>query len=376
MSDAGAGFGFEELHRDSATAARLGLLKTRHGDVPTPVFMPVGTAGCVKALPHEFLEQLGARIILANTYHLYLRPGHELIGRMGGLHRFASWHRAILTDSGGYQVFSHRDLRRVTEEGVRFQSHLDGSSHFLTPEKTMEIQDALGADIVMVLDECTPYPCSRPDAEASMRLSMRWAQRCLDRWRELDDGARGVFGIIQGSVYPELRRQSAQELSAMGFSGLAIGGLSVGEPKEAMYETLALTAPMIPEDRPRYLMGVGTPRDLVRSVALGIDMFDCVLPTRNARNGCLFTSRGRVLIKNACHADDPGPLDPDCSCPTCRRYSRAYLRHLFMAGEHLSAVLNTVHNVTFYLDTMRKIRQAIASNSFGEWLQALEKLPD
>ncbi len=378
MSDTGEGkrFSFEVLHKDASTGARLGLLRTPHGDIPTPVFMPVGTAGCVKAMPHEFLEQLGARIILANTYHLYLRPGHELIGRMGGLHRFASWPRAILTDSGGYQVFSHRELRRVSEEGVHFQSHLDGSSHFLTPEKAMEVQAALGADIVMVLDECTPYPCGRPDAEASMRLSMRWARRCLARWRDLDDGARGIFGIIQGSIYPELRRQSAEELCAMGFSGLAIGGLSVGEPKEAMYETLAATAPWIPEERPRYLMGVGTPRDLVRSVALGIDMFDCVLPTRNARNGCLFTSRGRVLIKNACYAEDPGPLDPDCGCRTCRRYSRAYLRHLFMAGEHLSAVLNTVHNLTFYLDTMRKIRQAIASDSFGEWLRALEKLPE
>lgn len=378
MSDTAEGkrFSFEVLHRDASTGARLGLLRTLHGDIPTPVFMPVGTAGCVKAMPHEFLERLDARIILANTYHLYLRPGHELIGRMGGLHRFASWPRAILTDSGGYQVFSHRELRRVSEEGVHFQSHLDGSSHLLTPEKAMEVQAALGADIVMVFDECTPYPCGRPDAEASMELSMRWARRCLDRWRDLDDGARGIFGIIQGSIYPELRRRSAEELCAMGFSGFAIGGLSVGEPKEAMYETLAATAPWIPEERPRYLMGVGTPRDLVRSVALGIDMFDCVLPTRNARNGCLFTSRGRVLIKNACHAEDPGPLDPDCGCRTCRRYSRAYLRHLFMAGEHLSAVLNTVHNLTFYLDTMRKIRQAIASDSFGEWLRALEKLPE
>ncbi len=360
-------FGFEIKYRDPTSAARLGVLHTAHGDVSTPVFMPVGTAAAVKALPHEWLEQLGAQAILANTYHLYLRPGHERIQRLGGLHRFMSWDRAILTDSGGYQVFSHRDLRKISEDGVHFQSHLDGSSHFLTPEKVIDIQRALGSDIVMVFDECTPYPCGRADAEKSMNLSMRWAARCRERWQASDDGSGALFGIVQGSVYSELRRRSVDALVGLDFHGLAIGGLSVGEPKEAMFEVLDFTTPLLPQEKPRYLMGVGTPGDLVRAVSLGIDMFDCVLPTRNARNGCLFTSQGRVLIKNAQYAEDEGPLDPECSCPTCRRYSRAYLRHLFMAGEHLSAILNTQHNIAFYLDMMCKIRQAIEFNSLGKW---------
>jgi len=352
------------------------MLRTRHGDVATPVFMPVGTAGTVKAVAHDRLETVGVQLILANTYHLYLRPGHERIARLGGLHRFISWPRSILTDSGGFQVFSHRDLRRISEEGVHFQSHLDGSRHFLTPERIMDIQHELGSDIVMAFDECTPYPCGQTDAEVSMLLSMRWARRCLARWRELDDGSRGLFGIVQGGVYPGLRQASVESLREMGFSGLAVGGLSVGEPKNLMYETLAYTLPQLPHESPRYLMGVGSPRDLVRCIAMGADMFDCVLPTRNARNGCLFTSEGRILIKNACYAEDPGPPDPQCECLTCRRYSRAYLRHLFMAGEHLSAVLNTIHNISFYLDMMHKIRQAIASNSFGGWLEGSDKFPD
>jgi queuine tRNA-ribosyltransferase len=338
--------------------------------------MPVGTAGAVKALPHEWLEGLGADIILANTYHLYLRPGHERIARLGGLHRFMSWNRAILTDSGGYQVFSHRELRRIDERGVHFRSHLDGSPHFLTPEGVMDIQLALGADIAMVFDECTPYPCSQVDAEKSMELSMRWAGRCRERWRTADEGLRGLFGIVQGSVFPELRKRSVEALLDIGFAGLAIGGLSVGEPRDEMFEVLESTAPQLPWERPRYLMGVGTPLDLLRAVALGIDMFDCVLPTRNARNGSLFTSRGRILIKNAAYAEDEGPLDPECDCLTCRRYSRAYLRHLFLAGEHLSAVLNTLHNVSFYLDMMRKIREFIAFNSYRKWLESMEESPD
>lgn len=337
--------------------------------------MPVGTAATVKALPHEWLEQMGAGVILANTYHLYLRPGHERIARMGGLHRFMAWNRAILTDSGGYQVFSHRELRRIDEEGVHFRSHLDGSPHFLTPEMATDIQAALGSDIAMVFDECTPYPCSFCDAEKSMELSMRWARRCRERWRGHDDGAHALFGIVQGSVHPGLRRRSVEELIPMGFGGLAVGGLSVGEPRDEMIEVLEATAPLLPQDRPRYLMGVGTPEDIIRGVALGIDMFDCVLPTRNARNGCLFTSRGKILIKNAAYADDPEPLDPECNCPTCRRYSRAYLRHLFLAGEHLSAILNTLHNVSFYLDMMKKIRQAIEFNSYSKWLEIMEKGP-
>jgi len=366
-------FGFEVLHKDAATGARRGVLHTPHGDVPTPVFMPVGTAAAVKAMPNEHLEALDTRIILANTYHLYLRPGHERIERLGGLHNFMSWNGAILTDSGGYQVFSHRDLRSIDEDGVQFRSHIDGSRNLFTPEKVIDIQQALGSDISMVFDDCTPYPAGYADAEASMELSMRWARKCREHWRRYEDGSRALFGIVQGSVYPDLRKRSVEALSNLGFSGMAIGGLSVGEPKDLMYEIVETTAPLLDWDKPRYLMGVGTPEDLIRCIAMGIDMFDCVLPTRNARNGCLFTSEGRILIKNAKYAEDQGPLDPHCSCPTCRRYSRAYLRHLFLAGEHLSAVYNTIHNLTFYLDMMIKIRQAIDLDFFSNWLELLEK---
>lgn len=366
-------FGFEVLHKDARTGARRGVLHTAHGDVATPVFMPVGTGGAVKAMSNESLEALDARVILANTYHLYLRPGHERVERLGGLHKFMAWDRAILTDSGGYQVFSHRELRSISEEGVRFRSHLDGSSNFFTPENVIDIQRALGSDIAMVLDDCTAYPTGYVDAEASMELSMRWAMRCREQWRKQDDGSKALFGIVQGGVYPELRKRSAEALNKMEFSGMAIGGLSVGEPKDLMVEIVESTAPLLPWEKPRYLMGVGTPEDLVRAVAMGVDMFDCVLPTRNARNGCLFTSQGRVLIKNAAYAEDEGPLDPNCSCPTCRRYSRAYLRHLFLSGEHLSAVYNTLHNLTFYLDMMRKIRQAIELDFLGNWLEQMEK---
>jgi queuine tRNA-ribosyltransferase len=338
--------------------------------------MPVGTAAAVKAAQHELLESLDARIILGNTYHLYLRPGHERIQRLGGLHQFMSWPRAILTDSGGFQVFSHQELRRISEEGVQFRSHLDGSSHFLSPESAIEIQQALGSDIAMVLDECTPYPCSRLDTEKSMELSMRWAKRCASRWRRCGEQGNALFGIVQGGVYPELRRRSVDRLVELDLPGTAIGGLSVGEPKDLMYEVLDYTAPVLPAERPRYLMGVGTPKDLAHCVALGIDMFDCVLPTRNARNGCLFTSEGRVLIKNAAYAEDQRPIDPACGCLTCSRYSRAYLRHLFMAGEHLSAILNTIHNLTFYLDTMRKMRDLIALDSYWEWFESVKKMPD
>jgi queuine tRNA-ribosyltransferase len=366
-------FGFEVLHKDSGTNARRGVLHTKHGDVPTPVFMPVGTAGAVKAMPGEVLEALDARIILANTYHLFLRPGHERIERLGGLHRFMSWDGAVLTDSGGYQVFSHRELCRISEEGVEFRSHLDGSKNFISPEKAVDIQRSLGSDIAMVFDDCTPYPSGRVDAEASMELSMRWAARCREHWKLKDDGTRGLFGIVQGGVYPDLRKRSVETLAGLDFCGTAVGGLSVGEPKDVMEEILESTFPLLPWDRPRYLMGVGTPEDLIRGIAMGVDMFDCVLPTRNARNGSLFTSRGKILIKNAAYAEDPEPLDPDCSCPTCRRFSRAYLRHLFLAGEYLSAYYNTVHNLTFYLDMMRKIRQAIELDNFGNWLDRMKK---
>jgi queuine tRNA-ribosyltransferase len=365
-------FGFEVLHKDAGSSARLGEIHTSHGRIPTPVFMPVGTSATVKALPHEWLEDLDARIILSNTYHLYLRPGLERIERLGGLHRFMSWSRALLTDSGGYQVFSHRDLRRVEEEGVHFQSHLDGSRHFLTPEKVIDIQCALGSDIAMVFDECTDYPCSHADAEKSMERSMRWAGRCRHRWEQRGAISRGLFGIVQGGVYPELRRRSVDALLPMGFSGLAVGGLSVGEPKSAMLEVLDATIPLLPPERPRYLMGVGTPEDILRAVGMGIDMFDCVLPTRNARNGCLFTSEGRILIKNSAYADDERALDPACRCLTCQRYSRAYLRHLYISGEYLSAILNTMHNISFYLDMMKKIREAIEFDSLGKLLELAE----
>ena len=370
----GAGkFGFEILHKDSRTNARRGVLHTPHGDIQTPVFMPVGTAGAVKAMTNESLEALDSRIILANTYHLYLRPGHERIEKLGGLHEFMSWNGAILTDSGGYQVFSHRDLRSINEQGVQFRSHLDGSKNFFTPEMVIDIQDALGSDIAMVFDDCTAYPTGYTDAESSMELSMRWAARCRDQWRRRDDGTRALFGIIQGSTYPDLRKRSAEALAELDFPGIAMGGLSVGEPKDLMYEVVESTLPHMSWEKPRYLMGVGTPQDLVRCIAMGVDMFDCVLPTRNARNGCLFTSLGRILIKNAKYAEDQSPPDPECSCSTCRRYSRAYLRHLFMAGEHLSAVYNTIHNVTFYLDMMRKIRESIELDFSGNWLEFVEK---
>jgi queuine tRNA-ribosyltransferase len=345
---------------DRRSSARCGLLKTPHGMVETPVFMPVGTAGTVKALPHEFLEQLGTRIILANTYHLYLRPGEEIIRGSKGLHRFMSWDRAILTDSGGYQVFSHQALRRLTEEGVEFRSHLDGSSHFLSPERSVQIQETLASDIAMVFDECTPYPVTEGEARESMLRSMRWAKRskeahCLS--------GQLLFGIVQGSVFHQLRKESLERLCETGFPGLAIGGLSVGEPKLLLYEVVSSLLPWMPPAAPRYAMGIGTPMDLLFCVRQGVDMFDCVLPTRNARNGTLFTWQGKVGIKNARYRGDQEPLDPDCGCLVCRRYSRAYLRHLHVSGEILSSILNTFHNLYFYLDLMAKIRESIALDS-------------
>ena len=300
-------FGFEVLHKDARTNARRGVLHTPHGDVPTPVFMPVGTAGAVKAMSNESLEALDARIILANTYHLYLRPGHERIEKLGGLHQFMSWNGAILTDSGGYQVFSHRELRSINEEGVQFRSHIDGSKNLFTPEKVIDIQRALGSDIAMVFDDCTPYPTGHVDAEASMELSMRWAGKCREHWRRHDDGTRALFGIVQGSVYPDLRKRSAEALAELDFSGMAIGGLSVGEPKDLMYEVVESTVPHLSWEKPRYLMGVGTPEDLVRCIAMGVDMFDCVLPTRNARNGCLFHQSGADFDQKCHVCGGPGP---------------------------------------------------------------------
>ncbi len=348
---------FRLLHVDGA--ARRGEIATAHGTIQTPVFMPVGTSASVKSLTTAQLKELGPEIILNNTYHLMLRPGADLIEKLGGVHRFMNWDRAVLSDSGGFQVFSLSSIRKIREEGVEFRSHVDGSAHFLTPERSIEIQRQLGVDIAMAFDECPPHGLPRDEVEKSMEMTHRWARRSLAA-----RGDQALFGIVQGGVFPDLRKRSVEEVASMDFDGVAIGGLSVGEPKEAMLETMQLTAPLMPPDKPRYVMGVGTPADLLDGVAAGIDMFDCVMPTRNARNGTLFTSEGKVSIKNARFAADERPLDPDCSCPTCTTVSRAYLRHLFMSGEIAASVYNTIHNVSFYLDLMRAIRQAIASNSF------------
>src|SRR5688572_9094362 len=357
-------------------AARRGELQTPHGVVQTPAFMPVGTQGTVKAALHRDVRDAGAEIILGNTYHLFLRPGDELIARRGGLHAFIGWNRPILTDSGGYQIFSLAARRVIREEGAEFQSHLDGSRHVLTPERAVDIQARLGSDIAMVLDECLSYPASRDDAARSMQLSLRWARRCRERFTGLRDRdvqvsnpGQAQFGIVQGGVFQDLRDESAAGTVQTGFEGYAIGGLSVGEPVEVMYAITEQTARQLPADRPRYLMGAGTPEDLVESVARGIDMFDCVMPTRNARNGQLFTSEGRINIKNARYAEDDRPLDRACGCYTCRHHSRAYLRHLYLAGEMTAGALNTLHNLTFYLDTMRRIRDAIAFRTFDTFRQ-------
>jgi len=343
--------------------ARAGTLVTPHGTVDTPAFMPVGTAAAVKAVTRRDLTDAGAQIVLANTYHLMLRPGDPLIARLGGLHGFTGWTGPWLTDSGGYQVFSLAKLRRLTEEGVRFQSHLDGSAHLLTPERSMEVQMNLGADIAMAFDECPPYPAPREAVEEATARTTRWARRSRDAHTRPD---QWLFGIVQGGVHPDLRGRSAAEITALGFPGYAIGGLSVGEPTDDMLRVLEGLDPILPADRPRYLMGVGTPEDLVLGVARGIDLFDCVLPTRNARNGQLFTSRGKVSIRNARYRADAAPPDPECACYTCRTASRAYLRHLHMAGEMSAATLMTIHNLSFYLDTLRKLRQSIRLGRFEE----------
>jgi queuine tRNA-ribosyltransferase len=406
-----------------AGSARQARISTAHGTVETPAFMPVGTAGTVKAVPQDILEDLGAQIILANTYHLYLRPGHELVRKLGGLHRFMSWERALLTDSGGFQVFSLSELRKVKEEGVSFRSHLDGTSHLFTPERSMEIQIALGADIVMAFDECTEHPAERERARASMEMTLRWAKRSKDYfeahkhevpWPDREIGRSGdrvignsnskqhsafipqpesvlptlsatntddpaqpraaavhssispellttpaLFGIVQGGMYADLRRESAERTVELDFPGYAIGGLSVGESREKTMEMIAAALEILPKDKPRYVMGVGYPEEIVQYAAMGVDMMDCVLPTRAARHGLLFTSEGRINIKNARYAQDQGPADPKCACRVCARYTRAYLRHLFVSAEPLAGVLNTVHNLAFYLDTMRSVRHAI-----------------
>jgi queuine tRNA-ribosyltransferase len=359
-------FHFEILKTDP-TGARLGRLTTAHGVIDTPAFMPVGTAGTVKGLTQQGLIELGVQILLGNTYHLYLRPGHERIRRLGGLHRFISWPGAILTDSGGFQVFSLADLRKVTDDGVVFRSHLDGTEHFFTPEKSIEIQQALGSDIAMVFDECIEYPADHARAAGALNHTTQWARRCRDYARAHADASatRGqvLFAIVQGGAHAELRRESARQLVELDFPGYAVGGIAVGEPHALSCEMVAVATEQLPKDRPRYVMGVGFPEQLADYVRCGVDMMDCVLPTRNARNGCLFTSAGRVNIRNAIYADDPRPLDERCSCMVCRTYSRAYLRHLFQAHEILASILNSHHNVAFFLDIMGKIRQAIA---FGE----------
>jgi queuine tRNA-ribosyltransferase len=373
-----ARFGFDIVASDGA--ARCGRLRLAHGDVQTPAFMPVGTRGAVRAVTTDALESLGAEIVLANTYHLHLRPGDDLVARRGGLHAFMGWTKPILTDSGGYQVFSLATRRRLDEEGVVFRSHLDGAEHRLTPESVVDIQARLGSDVAMMLDECPSWPARPDDTEAAVLRTLRWARRGRDRFLALDAGAdpgvtrstpgQAQFGIIQGGTDKAWRDHSVAGTLNVGFEAYAIGGLSVGEPVETMYEIVSHTAAQLPAARPRYLMGTGTPEDLLESVARGIDLFDCVLPTRNARNGQLFTRTGPISIKNAQYAEDDRPIDPACRCPVCGRHSRAYLRYLFVAGEMNAATLNTLHNLHFYLDTMREIRDAIKFGTFEKFRKA------
>lgn len=357
-------FSFKLLKTATDSKARLGIITTDHGTIETPVFMPVGTQAAVKTLTPEELKENNTSIILSNAYHLFLRPGNKLIKNMGGLHKFMHWNGPILTDSGGFQVFSLNKLAKIKEEGVYFNSHIDGSKCFLSPEISMEIQQDLGADIAMVFDEPVPYPSSYEYAKNSNEMNSRWAERCKESHREEN---QALFGIIQGGMFKDLRKQSAEKILEIGFDGYAIGGLSVGEPKDLMFELVDCTAPLLPEDKPRYIMGVGTPTDIIKGILCGIDMFDCVIPTRNARNGTLFTSEGKVIIKNSKYTNDESPLDPNCLCYTCRHYSRAYLRHLFTAQEILSLRLNTVHNIYFYNNLMKQIREEIKNDSLADY---------
>jgi queuine tRNA-ribosyltransferase len=365
-------FAFRVTHTEAR--ARAGVMSTAHGDVETPAFMPVGTQGAVKGVTHRDLESVGADILLSNTYHLYLRPGDDLIARRGGLHRFIGWTKPILTDSGGYQVFSLAERRVITEDGARFRSHLDGSEHLLTPEKAADIQAQLGSDISMVFDECLALPADVSAVRTSMERTLRWACRARDRFVAIRNGrvpgvvvtnpGQAQFGIVQGGTHLDLREESATRTVEVGFDAYAIGGLSVGEPPQTMYDVVSHTTPFLPAEQPRYLMGVGTPEDIVEAVARGVDLFDCVLPTRNARNGQLFTRHGRINIKNAQYAEDDGPIDSDCGCYTCRTFSRAYLRHLYAVNEINAATLNTLHNLHFYLDTLRRIRESLKFGRF------------
>ncbi|PWB64353.1 MAG: tRNA guanosine(34) transglycosylase Tgt [Deltaproteobacteria bacterium] len=358
--------GFRIEARDAGTAARAGTVTTENGSFPTPAFMPVGTSAAVKGVWPVQLREMGYACVLSNTYHLYLRPGHERVRGLGGLHRFMGWDGSILTDSGGFQVFSLSALRKVTDEAVTFRSHIDGSLHALSPELAVSAQEALGSDIRMVLDECVEYPAGRREVEEAVRRTTLWARRSLDAGRRAEGG---LFGIVQGGMFPDLRKRSADEIGSMEFPGYAIGGVSVGEGKDLLRETVSFTAPLLPEGKPRYLMGVGTPADILFAVSRGVDMFDCVLPTRNARNGMLFTSAGPLVVKQARFADDPLPPDEKCECPTCRSFSRAYLRHLYLQKEILSPMLMTVHNLYYYARWMERIRQAIRVGNFGEFVK-------
>lgn len=353
---------FEIIQKDNN--ARAGFFETNRGIVHTPAFMPVGTIGTVKAMSPDELKEIGAEIILGNTYHLYLRPGHRIIETLGGLHKFMNWDRPILTDSGGFQVYSLSALRKIEDNGVYFRSHLDGSLHFLSPYEAMEIQSSLGSDIAMVLDDCTPYPSTYEYARDSMLRTIKWAEHCRNLKRE----GQALFGIIQGSLYEDLRTKCTEELVNIGFDGYAAGGLSVGEPKEDMYRIIRFLAPLMPENKPRYLMGIGDLSDVLVAVEAGFDMFDCVMPTRNARNGTLFTTQGRISIKREEFKADPNPLDPECECYTCRNYSRGYLRHLFLSREILSMRLNTIHNLYFYLNFFRNMRKSILEKKFTEFV--------
>ena len=352
---------FRLLHQDTGCRARTGRITTPHGEIQTPIFMPVGTSASVKAMRPENLKDAGAQIILSNTYHLYLRPGHRLVEQMGGLHKFMAWDRPVLTDSGGFQVYSLTELRKITEEGATFRSHIDGSMHLLTPELSIRIQESLGADIIMCFDECPPADADREYVERSLAMTTRWARRCKDAHCRAD---QLLFGIVQGGRFADLRQRSLQELQEIGFDGYALGGLSVGETKPVMHEVMDACSDLLPADHPRYIMGIGTPEDLVEAVWRGYDMFDCVMPTRNARNGMLFTNQGRLNIKRKQYEDDQGPIDPTCDCYVCRTYSRAYLRHLFRSGEILSSMLNTHHNIAWYLNLMSRMREAITQDRF------------
>lgn len=369
---------FSLKYTDKNSKARIGTLKTSHGVVNTPIFMPVGTQGTVKAVTQRVLEsEVNAEIVLSNTYHLYLRPGTKILEQAGGLHKFMNWNRPILTDSGGFQIFSLTELRKLKPDGVEFSSHLDGSKHFFTPEKVIAIQRSIGSDIMMPLDECTPYPCDYEYAKKSMELTSSWALKNKEAFESslpLYGFDQSLFGIIQGSVYKDLRESSARDLIKIGFDGYAIGGLAVGEPMETMYETVGFTTSFMPEDKPRYLMGVGRPENILQAISLGIDMFDCVMPTRNARNAYLFTSQGIVSMRNAAYKDDYTSLDPNCNCYTCSQFSRAYLRHLFNAREILALELATIHNLTFYLNLIREARSRILDGTFIEWKNSYSKI--